>query len=51
MFAISAQSGNIYAGRWHPIVIAAITVVVGALFVPGGTQNRSMFDEAGRPAG
>jgi MFS family permease len=44
-FAISAQTGNIYAGLWYPIVVAAMTVVIGALFVPGGTQNRSMFQD------
>ncbi len=42
-FAISAQSGNIYAGLWYAVVVAVMTVIVGALFVPGGTQSRSMF--------
>jgi hypothetical protein len=42
-FAISAQSGNIYAGLWYAIVVAVMTVIVGALFVPGGTQSKSMF--------
>ena len=32
-FALVAQNGNIYYGLWYPIVIAAITFVVGALFV------------------
>jgi hypothetical protein len=44
-FAISAQSGNIYAGLWYAIVVAVMTVIVGAIFVPGGTQNRSMFGD------
>ncbi|RZT43070.1 MFS transporter [Cupriavidus agavae] len=32
-FALVAQNGNIYYGLWYPIVIAAITFVIGALFV------------------
>jgi len=44
-FAISAQSGNIYAGLWYAIVIALMTVVVGAIFVPGGTHNKSIFKD------
>ena len=32
-FAMVAASGDIYFGLWYPIVIAAITVVVGALFL------------------
>ncbi|HUP08247.1 MAG TPA: MFS transporter [Caldimonas sp.] len=31
--AIVAQTGNMYAGLWYPIVFAAITFVVGTLFV------------------
>jgi hypothetical protein len=45
VFAISAQQGNIYAGLWYPIIIAAATVVIGAIFVPGGTQSKSMFTD------
>lgn len=44
-FAISAQTGNIYAGLWYAIVVAVMTVIVGAIFVPGGTHNRSMFED------
>jgi MFS family permease len=33
-FAIVAASGNIYAGLWYPVVVAAATVVIGALLVP-----------------
>ncbi len=48
-FAISAQSGNIYSGLWYAIVIAAMTVVIGALFVPGGTHKKDIFaDDANR---
>ncbi|WP_156414383.1 MFS transporter [Bordetella sp. N] len=32
-FAIVAATGNIYDGLWYPIVIAAMTLVIGALFV------------------
>jgi hypothetical protein len=32
-FAIVAATGDFYAGLWYPIVVAAITLVVGALFV------------------
>ena len=42
-FAISAQSGNIYAGLWYAIVIAVMTVVIGALFVPGNTHKKNIF--------
>jgi MFS family permease len=32
-FAIVAQTGNMYNGLWYPIVIAAMTFVIGTLFV------------------
>jgi hypothetical protein len=32
-FAIVAASGSIYSGLWYPVIIALITVVVGAIFV------------------
>lgn len=32
-FAIVAQTGNMYNGLWYPIIIAAITFVVGTIFV------------------
>ena len=32
-FAMVAQNGNIYYGLWYPIVIAAVTFVIGVLFV------------------
>ena len=46
-FAISAQSGNIYAGLWYAIVVALMTVVIGALFVPGGTHKKNIFADDG----
>ncbi|RVU43788.1 MFS transporter [Rubrivivax rivuli] len=42
-FAISAQTGNIYSGLWYAIVVAVMTVVVGMLFVPGGTHKKDIF--------
>ena len=42
-FAISAQTGNIYAGLWYAIVIALMTLVIGLLFVPGGTHKKDIF--------
>ena len=32
-FAIVAATGDMYSGLWYPIVIAAATFVIGALFV------------------
>ncbi|MDQ2668128.1 MAG: MFS transporter [Gemmatimonadota bacterium] len=32
-FAIVASTGNIYSGLWYPVVIAAVTLVIGMLFV------------------
>jgi len=42
-FAISAQSGNIYAGLWYAIIVALVTVVVGVLFVPQ-THHKDIFE-------
>ncbi len=48
-FAISAQAGNIYSGLWYAIVVALMTVVIGAIFVPGGTHKKNIFaDENNR---
>jgi len=32
-FAIVASQGNIYSGLWYPIIIAAMTFIVGMLFL------------------
>jgi len=40
-FAIVASTGDIYAGLWYPIIFAAITVVVGFLFLPE-TKDRDI---------
>ncbi len=43
-FAMIAATGDIYYGLWYPIVIATITLIVGALFVPE-TKDRDIFAE------
>jgi MFS family permease len=50
VFAMNAQSGNMYHGLWYPIIIAAGTFVIGFLFVPE-TKDRDIFaaDTAPRP--
>jgi hypothetical protein len=32
-FALVAYTGNIYSGLWYPIVVALMTVVIGAFFL------------------
>ncbi|MDB4976311.1 MAG: ral substrate transporter [Myxococcaceae bacterium] len=32
-FAIVAATGDIYSGLWYPIIVALLTVVIGAIFV------------------
>ncbi|MGX9963633.1 MFS transporter [Roseomonas sp. F4] len=41
-FAMIAQTGDVYYGLWYPVVIALITVVIGAFFVPE-TKDRDIF--------
>jgi MFS family permease len=33
-FAMVAATGNIYFGLWYPVVVAALTVVIGLIFLP-----------------
>ncbi|SOC37581.1 sugar transport protein [Rhizobium subbaraonis] len=40
-FAMSAAQGDIYFGLWYPIVFAAITLVIGLLFLPE-TKDRDI---------
>jgi hypothetical protein len=40
-FAIVAATGDIYAGLWYPIVFAAITAVVGFIWLPE-TKDRDI---------
>lgn len=43
-FAIVAAQGDIYSGLWYPIVIAAITFVIGMLFVPE-TKDADIYSQ------
>ncbi|WP_293209626.1 MFS transporter [Parvibaculum sp.] len=43
-FAIVAATGNLYSGLWYPIIIAAMTFVVGLIFVPE-TKDRELHPE------
>jgi MFS family permease len=40
-FAMIAATGDIYYGLWYPVIFAAITFVVGALFIPE-TKDRDL---------
>jgi len=42
-FAIVAATGNIYAGLMYPIIVAAITFVLGTLFIRE-TAGRNIID-------
>ena len=37
-FAIVAATGNIYNGLWYPVIVAAITIVIGGP-VPARNQG------------
>ncbi|ARU03612.1 MFS transporter [Comamonas serinivorans] len=41
-FAIVASSGNMYSGLWYPIVIAAMTFLIGSLFIRE-TKDRDIY--------
>jgi predicted MFS family arabinose efflux permease len=41
-FAIVAATGNIFAGLWYPIVVAAMTFVIGLIFIPE-TKDRNIY--------
>jgi MFS family permease len=44
-FAMVAATGDVYYGLWYPIVIAVMTAVIGALFMPE-TKDRDIFHDA-----
>jgi MFS family permease len=48
-FAIVAVTGNIYSGLWYPVVIAAASACVGALFLPDthGDPGETSVDHIG----
>lgn len=39
--ALVAYTGNIFAGLWYPVVIAAATAVIGLIFLPE-TKDRAI---------
>ena len=41
-FALVAFKGDIYYGLWYPIIVALITVVIGALFI-GETKDNNIY--------
>jgi len=44
-FAMVAATGDIYYGLWYPIVVAAMTAVIGTLFLPE-TKDREIHHDA-----
>ena len=42
VFAIVAATGNIYSGLWYPIAVAAMSFVVGLIFLPE-TKDRDIM--------
>jgi hypothetical protein len=40
--ALVAAHGDIYYGLWYPIVVAALTVIIGALFLRDPRENTSL---------
>jgi MFS family permease len=42
-FALVVASGNIYHGLWYPIIVAAMTLVIGTLFLPE-TKDRDITE-------
>lgn len=42
--AVVAATGDIYAGLWYPVIVATLTLVVGALLLPE-TKDRELHHE------
>jgi hypothetical protein len=40
---VVAATGNIYSGLWYPVIVAALTVVIGVLLLPE-TRRRAIED-------
>ena len=38
--ALVAAQGHIYAGLWYPVIVAAVTFVVGMLFIRETRDHR-----------
>ena len=43
-FAIVAITGDLYSGLWYPVLIALLSAIVGALFLPE-TLERGLFSD------
>jgi hypothetical protein len=33
-FAVVAITGDIYSGLWYPVIVAALSTLIGALYLP-----------------
>jgi MFS family permease len=44
-FAMVAANGNIYFGLWYPVGVAALTVVIGLLFLPETFHRRVSHED------
>ncbi len=44
-FALVAANGNIYYGLWYPIIVAAMTLVIGTIFIKE-TKDRPLHYDA-----
>ena len=42
--AMVASSGNIYNGLWYPIIVAAMTLVIGSIFIKETKGNKVRVD-------
>jgi hypothetical protein len=42
-FAIVAATGDIYSGLWYPIAVAAMTLLIGSLFIKE-TNKTDIFE-------
>jgi hypothetical protein len=42
--AMAATSGDIYHGLWYPVVVAAITLIVGGLFLRDAKPGFNIHD-------
>jgi hypothetical protein len=48
--SVIAQTGDIYAGLYYPIVVAALTFVVGSLLLKE-THSHRIWEEVGGSGG
>ncbi len=44
-FMVVAATGDIYAGIWYPVIIAAVTLVIGFFFLPETYKRNIHHDE------